>query len=84
MDGIGGLVLCMSKGFQWFLWLMYLQLPFFTLKTRSSILIGRIVVGVIIFYFFGVFFVKKLVCLLLRGIIEITLVLFLTNQFYYI
>lgn len=55
MDGIGGLVLCMSKGFQWFLWLMYLQFPYFTLKTRSSILIGRIVVGVII-YFFGVFF----------------------------
>jgi len=50
MDGIGGLVLCMSKGFQWFLWLMYLQLPFFTLKTRSSILIGRIVVGVIIIF----------------------------------
>jgi len=41
--------------------IIYLQLPFFTLKTRSSILIGRIVVGVII-YFFVVFFLSRSWC----------------------
>lgn len=95
---IGGLVLCMSKGFQWFLWLMYLQLPFLTLKTSSSILIvGRIVVGVInffwVFFFqevgviFNFFFFDKEVGVIIferNYIIEITFVLFLTNQFYYI
>lgn len=77
---------------------MYLQLPFLTLKTSSSILIvGRIVVGVInffwVFFFqevgviFNFFFFDKEVGVIIferNYIIEITFVLFLTNQFYYI